>query len=154
MLRFHVGGKVVERVDLLRKKHWTWRLDLWPFAILYAAWLAVVVPSIDFGDALIVLGGLVALHVLVLLFTGWSVDFKCFVQYSKVFFYNHYSSSINFVLAFDDSYELPLHLRRWLIIWFPAVCLTVYVQLSSDISLFLLLYLSAGFEAVYSLVRL
>lgn len=75
---------MVERIDLLRKKHWAWRLDLWPFAILYTAWLAVVVPSIDFGDALIVLGGLVALHVLVFLFTAWSVDFKCFVQYSQV----------------------------------------------------------------------
>ena len=91
MLRFQVGGKVVERVDLLRKKHWAWRLDLWPFAILYVAWLAVVVPSIDFGDAVIVLGGLAALHVLVLLFTAWSVDFKCFVQYSQVPFYNHHS---------------------------------------------------------------
>lgn len=88
MLRFHVGGKVVERVDLLRKKHWAGRFDLWPFAILYAAWLAVVVPSIDFGDAFIVLGGLAALHVLVLLFTAWSVDFKCFVQYSQVLFFS------------------------------------------------------------------
>ncbi|KAJ4847161.1 hypothetical protein Tsubulata_045747 [Turnera subulata] len=31
MLRFEVGGKVVERVDLLRKKHWAWRFDVWPF---------------------------------------------------------------------------------------------------------------------------
>lgn len=84
MSRFHVGGKVVEKVDLLRKKHRPWRLDVWPFAILYLLWLTTVVPSIDFGDATIVLGGLAALHILVLLFTAWSVDFKCFVQYSKV----------------------------------------------------------------------
>jgi hypothetical protein len=84
MSRFHVGGKVVERVDLLRKRHLAWRLDMWPFAIIYILWLTTIVPSIDIGDATIVLGGLVALHILVWLFTAWSVDFKCFVQYSKV----------------------------------------------------------------------
>lgn len=84
MLTFHVGGKVVDKVDLLRKSHWAWRLDVWPFTIIYVLWLTTVVPSIDFGDAVIVLGGLVALHVLVWLFTAWSVDFKCLVQYSKV----------------------------------------------------------------------
>ena len=84
VLRFNVGGKVVERVDLIRKKKWSWRLDVFPFAILYAIWMVTVVPSIDIVDAFIVLGGLVAIHVLVLLFTAWSVDFKCFVQYSKV----------------------------------------------------------------------
>jgi cation-transporting ATPase 13A1 len=84
VLTFNVGGKVVERVDLIRKKKWPWRLDIFPFAILYAIWMVTVVPSIDIVDAFIVLGGLVAIHVLVLLFTAWSVDFKCFVQYSKV----------------------------------------------------------------------
>lgn len=84
MSRFHVGGKVVERVDLLRKRQSPWRLDVWPFAVLYALWLTTVVPSLDFGDASVVLGGLAALHILVLLFTAWSVDFKCFVQYNKV----------------------------------------------------------------------
>ncbi|CAI0461155.1 unnamed protein product [Linum tenue] len=83
MSRFHVGGKVVERVDLLRKKHWIWRLDVWPFTILYGLWFTIVIPSIDIGDAGIVFGGLVAFHILVWLFTAWSVDFKCFVQYSK-----------------------------------------------------------------------
>ncbi|KAG5560833.1 hypothetical protein RHGRI_004001 [Rhododendron griersonianum] len=83
--RFHVGGKVVDHVDLLRKRHWPWRLDVWPFAIIYAAWIVAVVPSLDFGDAVIVLGGLVALHILAFLFTVWSVDFGCFVKYSKVF---------------------------------------------------------------------
>lgn len=82
--RFHVGGKVVDHVDLLRKRHWPWRLDVWPFAIIYAAWIVTVVPSLDFGDAAIVLGGLVALHILAFLFTVWSVDFGCFVKYSKV----------------------------------------------------------------------
>lgn len=85
MSRFHVGGKVVERVDLLRKRHWAWRLDVWPFAILYAVWLITIVPSIDIVDAVIVLGGFVALHILVWLFTAWSVDFRCFVQYAKVY---------------------------------------------------------------------
>ncbi|KAK4833823.1 hypothetical protein QYF36_011922 [Acer negundo] len=38
----------------------------------------------DFIDASIVFGGLIALHILVCLFTAWSVDFKCFAHYSKV----------------------------------------------------------------------
>lgn len=82
--RFRVGGKVVECVDLLRKRHWVWRLDVWPFSIIYAVWLLTIVPSLDFLDAAIVFGGLVAVHILVFLFTVWSVNFKCFVQYSKV----------------------------------------------------------------------
>lgn len=79
-----MGGKVVESVDLIRKKHWAWRLDVWPFAIIYAVWLIAIVPSLEILDAAIVFGGLVAVHILVLLFTAWSVDFKCFVQYRKV----------------------------------------------------------------------
>jgi len=84
MPKFHVGGKVVDGVDLLKKKHRLWRIDVWPFAIIYAVWLAVVLPSLDFTDALIVIGGIATFHILVILFTAWSVDFKCFVQYSKV----------------------------------------------------------------------
>lgn len=84
MSRLNVCGKVVERVDLLKRRHRPWRLDVWPFAILYAIWLLGVVPSIEFGDAIIVLGGLGVIHILVLLFTAWSVDFRCFVQFSKV----------------------------------------------------------------------
>ncbi|CAK9314910.1 unnamed protein product [Citrullus colocynthis] len=115
MLRFHVGGKVVERVDLLRKKHWAWRFDLWPFAILYAAWLAVVVPSIDFGDAFIVLGGLAALHVLILLFTAWSVDFKCLVQYSQVNDIYHADTCKIVPAKFSGSKEIvSLHFRKLL----------------------------------------
>ncbi|KAL1822386.1 hypothetical protein ACET3Z_009164 [Daucus carota] len=84
MSRFHVRGKVVDTVDLLRKRNLLWRFDVWPFAIIYAVWIVVVVPSLDLVDAFIILGGLVAVHVLVFLFTVWSVDFKCFIQYSKV----------------------------------------------------------------------
>ncbi|CAA7406797.1 unnamed protein product [Spirodela intermedia] len=84
MPKFHVGGKVVEGIDLLKRRHWTLRLDAWPFAILYVAWLFTVVPSIDITDAIIVLGGLLVSHILVLLFTAWSVDFRCFVQFNKV----------------------------------------------------------------------
>ncbi|CAL9178618.1 unnamed protein product [Musa hybrid cultivar] len=84
MARYQVDGKVVQGVDLLKRRHWGWRLDVWPFAILYSIWLFAVAPSIDFTDALIVLGGLALLHILVLLFTAWSVDFRCFVQFSKV----------------------------------------------------------------------
>ncbi|KAL3564660.1 hypothetical protein D5086_032706 [Populus alba] len=70
VLRFNVGGKVVERVDLIKKKKWPWGLDIFPFAILYAIWMITIVPSIDIVDALIVLGGLVSTHVLALLFTA------------------------------------------------------------------------------------
>lgn len=84
MSSFNVGGKVVDRVDLLKKRQVPWRLDVWPFAIIYALWPTTILPSLDFVDAAIVLGGLVALHILFCLFTGWSVDFKCFAHYSKV----------------------------------------------------------------------
>lgn len=84
MLRFDVGGKVVERVDLLRKKQWPWRFDVWPFAIFYALWLTTILPTIDFVDAAIVFGAFLALHILVFLFTAWSVDFKSFVHHSQV----------------------------------------------------------------------
>ncbi|GKC59798.1 probable manganese-transporting ATPase PDR2, partial [Tanacetum coccineum] len=84
MTRFNVNGKVVDTVDLLRKRHWPWRLNAWPFAALYVTWIVVVVPSFEFLDAFIILGGLFATHVLVVLFTVWSVDFKCFVQFSKL----------------------------------------------------------------------
>ncbi|XP_028786632.1 probable manganese-transporting ATPase PDR2 [Neltuma alba] len=83
MSGFRVGGKVVDRVDLLRKRPLPWRLDVWPFVIIYALWPTTILPSLDFVDAAIVLGGLVALHILFWLFTVWSVDFKCFAHYSK-----------------------------------------------------------------------
>lgn len=78
---------MVDTVDLLRKRHWAWRLDMWPFAILYGVWLSAAVPSLDFTDAAIVLGGIAAFHILVFLFTVWAVDFKCFIQFSKVRFF-------------------------------------------------------------------
>ncbi|KAL8136980.1 hypothetical protein V2J09_002981 [Rumex salicifolius] len=113
MPNFHVGGKVVDSIDLLRKRTGLWRLDAWPLLILYAAWLAVVVPSIDITDAFIVLGGLSVFHILVLLFTVWSVDFRCFVQYSKV---NdiHLADSCKITPAkFCGSKEIvPLNLNR------------------------------------------
>lgn len=95
MSRFYVEGKVVESVDLMRKRHGPWRLDVWPFAIIYVVWLTTIVPSIDIGDAGIVLGGLVALHILVWLFTAWFVDFKCLVKYSKVCNIPHISINKN-----------------------------------------------------------
>ncbi|KAL5566341.1 hypothetical protein UlMin_029505 [Ulmus minor] len=115
MSRFSVGGKVVERVDLLRKKHWAWRLDVWPFAILYAVWLTIIVPSIDIGDALIVFGAFVALHILVLLFTAWSVDFKCFVQYSKANDIHQADACKITPAKFSGSKEIvPLYFRKQL----------------------------------------
>ncbi|EPS70324.1 hypothetical protein M569_04436, partial [Genlisea aurea] len=113
MSRFIVGGKVVDIVDLLQKRYWVWRLDLWPFAILYGLWLAVVVPSLDFGDASIVLGIILAFHVLVFLFTVWSVDFRCFVQYSKVKEIQRADACKITPAKFSGSKEIvPLHFRK------------------------------------------
>ncbi|CAN1759152.1 Probable manganese-transporting ATPase PDR2 [Linum perenne] len=113
MLRFHVGGKVVDKVDLLRKKHWAWRLDVWPFAIIYALWLTTVVPSLDIGDAFIVFGGLVAFHILVLLFTAWSVDFRCFVQFSKANDIHQADACKITPAKFSGSKEVvPLYIRK------------------------------------------
>ncbi|XP_028109900.1 probable manganese-transporting ATPase PDR2 [Camellia sinensis] len=112
-VRFHVGGKVVDIVDLLKKRHWSWRLDVWPFAVLYAAWIVTVLPSLDFVDAAIVLGGLAVLHILVFLFTGWSVDFRCFVQYSKVKDIHQADACKITPAKFCGSKEVvPLHFRK------------------------------------------
>ena len=83
MARFEVNGKSVQGVDLLRRRHWASRLDFWPFLALYALWLLLAVPALDFSDALIVLAALSAAHILAFLFTAWSVDFRAFVGYSK-----------------------------------------------------------------------
>ncbi|XP_022882180.1 probable manganese-transporting ATPase PDR2 isoform X2 [Olea europaea var. sylvestris] len=113
MSRFYMGGKVVDSVDFLRKRHWAWRLDLWPFAIMYGAWLAAIVPRSDAVDAFVVLGGLVALHILIFLFTVWSVDFKCFVQYSKVNDIHHADTCKVTPAKFSGSKEIvPLHFRK------------------------------------------
>ncbi|EMS47412.1 putative cation-transporting ATPase [Triticum urartu] len=80
MARFEVNGKSVEGVDLLRRRHWTARLDFWPFLALYALWLLLAVPALDFTDALVILGVLSASHILAFLFTAWSVDFRAFVK--------------------------------------------------------------------------
>ncbi|XP_027354268.1 probable manganese-transporting ATPase PDR2 [Abrus precatorius] len=113
MSSFHVGGKVVDRVDLLRKKQWPWRLDVWPFAIVYAVWISVIFPTLDFVDAAIVLGALFALHILVWLFTGWSVDFKCFAHYSKVKNIHQADSCKITPAKFSGSKEVvPLHFRK------------------------------------------
>ncbi|KAL6511787.1 putative manganese-transporting ATPase pdr2 [Orobanche gracilis] len=113
MSRFHVGGKVVDTVDLLQTRHWAWRLDTWPFTILYGVWLSAVVPSLDFGDASIVLGSIVAFHVLVFLFTVWAVDFKCLVQYSKVSDIHHADACKITPAKFSGSKEVvPLHFRK------------------------------------------
>ncbi|XP_009590998.1 putative manganese-transporting ATPase PDR2 isoform X1 [Nicotiana tabacum] len=113
MTRFQVGGKVVESVDLLKKRHWSWRFDVWPFFILYGVWLLTIVPSLDIADGFIVLGALVAFHVLVFLFTVWSVDFKRFVHYSKVDDIHQADSCKVTPAKFSGSKEVvPLHFRK------------------------------------------
>ncbi|KAI3726103.1 hypothetical protein L1987_65900 [Smallanthus sonchifolius] len=113
MTRFHVNGKVVDTVDLLRKRSWPWRFDTWPFAILYVTWMVVILPSFDFLDAFIILGGLLAVHILVFLFTVWSVDFKCFIQYSKVKDIHQANACKITPAKFCGSKEvIPLHFRK------------------------------------------
>ncbi|XP_060218254.1 probable manganese-transporting ATPase PDR2 [Lycium barbarum] len=113
MTRFQVGGKVVESVDLLKKRHWSWRLDVWPFVILYGVWLITVVPTLDIADAFIVIGALVAFHSLVFLFTVWSVDFKRFVHYSKVDDIHRADYCKITPAKFSGSKEVvPLHFRK------------------------------------------
>ncbi|KAI5068556.1 hypothetical protein GOP47_0016901 [Adiantum capillus-veneris] len=46
--------------------------------------MLMVVPRLDFMDSLIILAALAILHILTLLFSAWSVNFRCFVQASKV----------------------------------------------------------------------
>ncbi|KAL9271087.1 putative manganese-transporting ATPase PDR2 [Drosera capensis] len=85
MVRYEVGGKVVDEVDLLTKRQWSSRLDVVPFVFGYVAVVVgAVVLGTEFALSMVLLGWVVALHVLVLLFTAWSVDFKCFALYSKV----------------------------------------------------------------------
>ncbi|KAJ7945181.1 Cation-transporting ATPase [Quillaja saponaria] len=113
MSMFHVGGKVVDKVDLLRKRSLPWRLYAWPFSILYVAWVTTIVPSLDIVDAAIVLGGIVALHILVWLFTVWSVDFKCFVSYNKVNNIHHADACKITPAKFCGSKEVvPLYFRK------------------------------------------
>ncbi|KAK9122525.1 hypothetical protein Sjap_012127 [Stephania japonica] len=111
MSRYSVDGKVVQGVDLLNKRHWPWRLDIWPFAILYAICIVTVVPSIDFSDAMLVLAGLLAFHVLALLFTAWSIEFRCFVQFSKARDIQHADACKITPAKFSGSKEI-VELRR------------------------------------------
>ncbi|KAI3834857.1 hypothetical protein MKW98_015970 [Papaver atlanticum] len=116
MPRFTVNGKVVEGVDLLKKRSFPWRLDVFPFAFIYSVWAAVVVPSLDFFDGLIVLGGLGILHILVLLFEAWSVDFRCIVEFNKVKDIHQADSCKIIPAKFSGSKEIvPLRFRKPLV---------------------------------------
>ncbi|KAK3138820.1 hypothetical protein QOZ80_5AG0373800 [Eleusine coracana subsp. coracana] len=113
MARFEVNGKSVQGVDLLRRRYWASRLDFWPFLALYALWLLLAVPALDFADALIVLAALSAAHILAFLFTAWSVDFRAFVGYSKVKDIRAANSCKVTPAKFSGSKEIvPLHIQR------------------------------------------
>ncbi|KAG8068811.1 hypothetical protein GUJ93_ZPchr0005g15800 [Zizania palustris] len=113
MARFEVNGKSVQGVDLLRRRHWASRLDLWPFLALYALWLLVVVPALDFTDSLVILGALSASHILAFLFTAWSVDFRAFVGYSKVKDIGAANACKVTPAKFSGSKEIvPLHIEK------------------------------------------
>uniref|UniRef100_A0ACD5THA0 Uncharacterized protein n=2 Tax=Avena sativa TaxID=4498 RepID=A0ACD5THA0_AVESA len=113
MARFEVNGKSVEGVDLLRRRHWTARLDFWPFLALYALWLLLAVPALDFTDALVILGVLSAFHILAFLFTAWSVDFRAFVGHSKVKDVHAANACKVIPAKFLGSKEIvPLHIQK------------------------------------------
>eukprot|EP00249_Psilotum_nudum_P024663 c29252_g1_i1 orf=394-4089(+) len=80
---YPVDGRVIQRVELYRWRSVPSRLDVWPFAILYLSWMIAVAPRLDFMDSTVLLGVLGLSHILVLLFSAWSVNFRCFVQASK-----------------------------------------------------------------------
>ena len=79
-----VVSKTVTAVELYKWLEPQYRLDVLPFAILYSLWVAFAVPTISWTDSLIVLGILAVVHILVILFTGWSVEFRCFATAQKV----------------------------------------------------------------------
>ncbi|XP_024522453.1 probable manganese-transporting ATPase PDR2 isoform X2 [Selaginella moellendorffii] len=83
-MELDVDAKTIKRVELYRWRGVAWQLDVWPFVLLYVAWALLLLPQLDFMDAVIVLLGLALLHILVVLFTAWSVDFRCFMHASKV----------------------------------------------------------------------
>lgn len=115
MLKYEVGGKVVERVELVRKKQFGWRLDVWPFAIVYGVWLTTILPTLDFVDAAIVLAAFLVLHILVFLFTAWSVGFHCFIHFSKVNDIHQADACKITPAKFSGSKEVvPLHFRKQL----------------------------------------
>ncbi|GBG89136.1 hypothetical protein CBR_g48843 [Chara braunii] len=78
-----VSAKTVRHVELFRKISTARRLDVWPFVCLYLLWIGLVFPSLETADGLIVLAGIGMLHILTMLCTVWSVDFRCFAHYQK-----------------------------------------------------------------------
>ncbi|GAB2218242.1 hypothetical protein Drorol1_Dr00001461 [Drosera rotundifolia] len=114
MVRYEVGGKVVDKVDLLTKRQWSSRLDVVPFVFAYnVVVVGAVILGTEFALSMVLLGGVAALHVLVLLFTAWSVDFKCFAQYSKVNDIQQADSCKITPAKFSGSKEIvALHFRK------------------------------------------
>ncbi|CAI7837040.1 unnamed protein product [Closterium sp. NIES-54] len=81
-----VDSKNVRAVELYCWLPVARRLDVWPFAVVYAVWLALLVTRLrlDFVEMAIVTGALVSLNILTALFTVWSVDFRCFAHARQV----------------------------------------------------------------------
>ncbi|GJP47781.1 hypothetical protein CLOM_g6950 [Closterium sp. NIES-68] len=81
-----VDSKNVRAVELYCWLPVARRLDVWPFAVVYAVWLALLVTRLrlDFTEMAIVTGALVSLNILTALFTVWSVDFRCFAHARQV----------------------------------------------------------------------
>ncbi|BBM99987.1 manganese-transporting P-type ATPase [Marchantia polymorpha subsp. ruderalis] len=108
-----VNSKVVKSVELYRWRATAWRLDMWPFAGMYGAWLVMSAPQLDPTDSGIILGCIVLSHILTWLFTAWSVDFRCFMHAEKVRDV-HLADVCKVVPAkFSGSKEVvPLHQRK------------------------------------------
>ena len=97
------GNKNDNVFDLLRKRQWA----SWPFAILYSTTTVVILSNLDFLDAFVILG---AVHILVFLLTLWFVDFKCFLQYSRVRDIHHATACKITISGYTQL--VPLHSRK------------------------------------------
>lgn len=83
-MAIHVDAKNVTEVKLYKWSPLFRRLDVLPFAFIYSIFTTLAIPNLEKGDALIVLLALVAIHVLVFMFTVWIVDFRCFAHAQEV----------------------------------------------------------------------
>lgn len=79
-----VNAKNLTAVELYKWLPISQRLDVWPWALIYASIVAFGVPNLERLDAMILVGGVAVLQILTILFTNWSVDFRCFAHARKV----------------------------------------------------------------------
>eukprot|EP00850_Spirogloea_muscicola_P015302 SM000116S24223 [mRNA] locus=s116:84782:93563:- [translate_table: standard] len=115
-MAIQVDAKTVQAVEVYKWLPIARRLDVLPFALAYTLWLAAAGgASLNTMDVLVGLGGLGLLHILTVLFTGWSVDFLCYAHAQKV--KDLYSADICKVIptTFSGKKEVVPVVRRMLL---------------------------------------